>query len=48
MAVVLILLVFLIVMGVATVLGLTVDTRDPEYSLGTVFERRAASDDESR
>jgi hypothetical protein len=48
MVVVLFLLAFLIACGVASVLGWTVDTRDPEYSLGRLVAPRAASDEKNR
>jgi hypothetical protein len=44
----LIFLAFLVVLGVAVVLGRTPDTRDPEFSLGRVLAPRTASGGEGR
>jgi hypothetical protein len=41
MVVVIGLLVLLVALGVATVLGWTADTRDPDYSLGRIVAPRA-------
>lgn len=41
-------LAILVVLGIASALGYTVDTRDPEYGLGRVCEPRTAPDGESR
>ena len=48
MFVVLFVLAFLIACSIASVMGWTADTRDPEYSLGRVIEPRQASGAESR
>jgi hypothetical protein len=44
----LVLLALFVAMGVAVLLDLTPDTRDPEYGLGRVLESRTASAAESR
>jgi hypothetical protein len=48
MAVVLFLVAFLIACGLASAMGWTADTRDPDYSLGRIIDPRAASDTKSR